>query len=70
MDGNIDGEKNRLRSPVWVWPHLYLHQHLGAAYDGGRLVTYSKESDIHAGRSIAGRIVKWWQEVRQLKELD
>lgn len=39
-------------------------------HDGGHLVTHSKESDIHAGRSIAGRIVKWWREVRQLKELD
>lgn len=34
------------------------------------MVMHSEESGIPAGRTIAGRIVKWWGEVRHLKEID
>lgn len=71
MDGKIDGKKSRLQSPFWLWYCLHPCQHLGAVRRGeGGLVTHSKESGIHAGRAIAARIVKWWWEARQLKEID
>lgn len=69
MGGNIDGEKGRLWSPIWAWPHLHPYQHVGVGRQGS-LGTHSKESGIRAGRTIAGRISKWWWEVRHLQEID
>lgn len=69
-------KKSRLLTPDWVWHRLHLYQHLGAVRQGGggggggSLVTHSKECGIHTGRATADRIVKWWWEVRQLKEVD